>query len=110
MGLQDLVDPSQYLALYPAAFEPLKPQFDLESIQDLYHSIDFIGISSYASSTPNFTIDKLESATFQFAHEIESFGVDIPDLIFNQVCGLCAYYPVQKAITHRIGVISMRLV
>lgn len=50
---------------------------------------DFIGISSYASLTPNFTIEKLESATEQFVTEVSSFGVDIPDLIFKQV----SFYP-----------------
>ncbi|KAK9785590.1 hypothetical protein WJX73_003263 [Symbiochloris irregularis] len=82
--LVNLVDPSEYLSLYPAAFAPLKSEFDLNAIQQLYSDIDFIGISSYASNTPDFTIDKLESATYQFATEIASFGVDIPDLIFNQ--------------------------
>lgn len=79
------MDPSQYLADYPAAFAPLKGDFDLNAIQQLYSDIDFIGISSYASNTPDFSIDKLESATYQFSTEIASFGVDIPDLIFNQV-------------------------
>ena len=88
--MQDLVDPSQYLSLYPAAFAPLKSQFDLSSIQQLFSSVDFIGISAYASNSPNFTISQLESATYQFATEIESFGVDIPDLIFNQVGSACS--------------------
>lgn len=84
MLLQDLVKPSEYLDRYPAAFEPLKSQFDLSAVQELFSSVDFIGISSYASNTPGFTIEKLESATYQFSEEVKSFGVDIPDLIFNQ--------------------------
>lgn len=83
--VQDLVDPSQYLTLYPAAFAPLKPQFDLEAIQDLFNAVDFIGISSYPSLTPNFELSQIESATYQFVEEISSFGVDIVDLIFNKV-------------------------
>lgn len=85
---QNLVDPSEYLNLYPAAFAPLKSEFNLNAIQQLYSSVDFIGISSYASNTPGFSIDQLESATYQFATEIASFGVDVPDLIFNQVTSL----------------------
>ena len=79
------MDPSQYLSLYPAAFAPLKPEFDLEAIQTIFNDVDFIGISSYPSLTPNFTISQIESATYQFVTEIASFGVDIVDLIFNKV-------------------------
>lgn len=83
--LQDLVDPSQYLQLFPAAFAPKKSQFDLTSLSTLYNSVDFIGISAYPSLTPNFTLSQIESATQQFDLEIQNFGINVKDLIFNKV-------------------------
>ena len=86
LGLaQDLVDPSQYILLYPAAFAPLKSQFNMAAISELYNSTDFIGISSYPSLQPNFATEDLEAATEQFDFEVGQFGVNLTDLIFNQV-------------------------
>ena len=84
MRSQDLVDTSQYLELYPAAFAPLAGGFDMPAIQELYSSVDFIGMSSYTSLTPDFPINDIEGATYQFDKEIASFGVDLKDLIFNK--------------------------
>lgn len=83
--MQDLVDTSQYVKLFPAAFAPLKSQFNISSIQDLYSLTDFIGISSYPSLTPNFSTQQLEAATQQFDFEIAEFGVDLKDLNIHQV-------------------------
>ena len=88
---QNMVDPSQYLEQFPAAFAPLKPSFDLTSLASLYSSVDFIGISAYPSLSANFTTKDIESATQQFDTEISYFGIDLKDLIFNQV--LCARRP-----------------
>ena len=88
---QNMVDPSQYLEEFPAAFAPLKPSFDLTSLSSLYSSVDFIGISAYPSLSPNFTTKDIESATQQFDTEISYFGIDLKNLIFNQV--LCAVTP-----------------
>ena len=79
------MDPSQYLQLFPAAFAPLKSSFDLASLSSLYSSVDFIGISAYPSLSPNFTTNNIESATQQFDLEIANFGINLKDLIFNQV-------------------------
>lgn len=79
------MDPSKYLEQFPAAFAPLKRQFDLTSISTLYSSVDFIGISAYPSLSPNFTTNNIESATQQFDLEIQNFGVNLKNLIFNQV-------------------------
>jgi hypothetical protein len=86
------VDPSQYLQLFPSAFAPLKSSFDLTSLSTLYSSVDFIGISAYPSLTPNFTTNQIESATQQFDLEITQFGINLKDLIFNQVWW-CAWCP-----------------
>lgn len=83
--MQDLVDPTQYLQLFPAAFAPKKSQFDLKSISTLYSSVDFIGISAYPSLTPNFTLNQIESATQQFDLEAQNFGINLKDLLFRQV-------------------------
>ena len=83
---QDLVDPSQYLTLFPKAFAPLKSSFDLTSLSTLYNAVDFIGISAYPSLAPNFTTKDIESATQQYDLEISQFGINIKDLIFNKVC------------------------
>ena len=94
--MQDLVDTSQYLSLYPAAFaqyEATTYVFDNEAIQSLYSAVDFIGISSYTSLSPSFTINQIEGATYQYAQEITSFGVDLSDLIFNQVRRLVGFWP-----------------
>ena len=82
--LQDLVDPSRYLTEFPAAFEAVKSRFDTAAIRALYDSADFIGISNYASMSPDFKVADLESATYQFATEAAYFGVDVKDLIFNK--------------------------
>ena len=84
------MDPSQYLSLYPAAFAPLKSEFNLPAISSLFDAVDFIGISSYPSLSPSFTVNQIESATYQFATEIASFGVNITDLIFNKVLALAS--------------------
>lgn len=83
--MQDMVDPSQYLQQFPAAFAPLKSQFDLTSLSTLYNSVDFIGISAYPSLSPNFATKDIESATQQFDLEVKEFGIDLKDLIFNKV-------------------------
>eukprot|EP00884_Botryococcus_braunii_P003248 jgi/Botrbrau1/12924/Bobra.92_1s0004.1 len=82
--LQDLVDPNHYLELFPSAFQAVSNQFDIPSITALYNEVDFIGISNYASLTPNFPLKDLESATYQFAQEVKYFGVDLVDLIENK--------------------------
>ena len=86
--MQDLVDPTQYLQLFPAAFAPKKSQFDLKGISTLYSSVDFVGISAYPSLTPNFTLNQIESATQQFDLEAQNFGINLKDLLFRQV-GTC---------------------
>lgn len=83
-----MVDPSQYLQQFPAAFAPLKRSFDLTSLSTLYSSVDFIGISAYPSLSPNFTTKDIESATQQFDLEVKEFGINLKDLIFNQVLPL----------------------
>jgi len=83
-----MVDPSQYLQQFPAAFAPKKSQFDLKGLSTVYNSVDFIGISAYPSLTPNFTVNQIESATQQFDLEIQNFGINIKDLIFNKVSTL----------------------
>ena len=82
--MQDLVDPSQYLQLFPAAFAPKKSEFDLASLSTLYDSVDFIGISAYPSLKPNFTLSQIESATQQFDLEIQQFGINIKELLFSK--------------------------
>ena len=44
---------------------------------------------------PQFALHELDSATYQFATEISYFGVDLKDLIFNQV-GSGKYHSVEK--------------
>lgn len=88
-----MVDPSQYLQQFPAAFAPLKSSFDLTSLSTLYSSVDFIGISAYPSLTPNFTTNQIESATQQFDLEVKEFGINLKDLIFNKVTSLCPPLP-----------------
>ncbi len=41
--LDDLVDPSLYLARYPQAIRPRLHEFDLAGIQALYAAVDIIG-------------------------------------------------------------------
>ena len=84
-AIQDLVDPTQYLQLFPAAFAPKKSQFDLAGISTVYSTVDFIGISAYPSLTPNFTLNQIESATQQFDLEAQNFGINLKDLLFRQV-------------------------
>ncbi|KAF8073017.1 rpsQ [Scenedesmus sp. PABB004] len=63
--LMDLVDPSQYLTLLPAAMKPLMPQFNTTAIIELFDTVDLIGISSYAALKPDFKLDDLEDAIWQ---------------------------------------------
>ena len=79
------MDTYAYVQQFPAAFAPLKPQFNLTGISDLYNQTDFIGISSYPSLTPNFSTEQLEAATQQFDFEIGQFGVDLKTLNVKQV-------------------------
>lgn len=73
---------------FPAAFAPLKGEFNITGISDLYNQTDFIGISSYPSLTPNFSTEQLEAATQQFDFEIGQFGVDLKTLNVQQVTHL----------------------
>ena len=82
--LQDLVDTYKYVEQFPAAFAPLKGQFNLDAISELYNRTDFIGISSYPSLTPNFSTQQLEAATEQFDFEIGQFGVNLQQLVVDQ--------------------------
>lgn len=44
----DLVDPNAYLSLLPAAMKEVEKDFNKAAIIELYNTVDFIGISSYA--------------------------------------------------------------
>jgi hypothetical protein len=44
----DLVDPTAYLTLLPDAMKKIEKQFNKAAIIELYNTVDFIGISSYA--------------------------------------------------------------
>ena len=98
--MQNLVDTYQYVADFPAAFAPLKSEFNMTAISALYNATDFIGISSYPSLTPNFTTEQLEEATEQFDFEVGQFGVNLTELntvkVRNQ--GICVHRP--TSITH----------
>jgi hypothetical protein len=39
----DLVDPNEYLTKLPAAMEPIRHQFNITGIQELYETVDLIG-------------------------------------------------------------------
>lgn len=88
-----MIDPSEYLKEFPAAFESQRANFDTNAIARAYTAADFIGISNYASMRPDFQIKELESATFQFAMEASHFGIDVKDLIFNKVWPACLESP-----------------
>jgi hypothetical protein len=82
--LMDLVDPVQYLSQLPAAMKPLMHKFNTSAIQELYQTVDLIGISSYASILANFKGENLEDAIWQFDQELSVFGVNLKDLIHKQ--------------------------
>ena len=82
--LMDLIDPTEYLAKLPAAMKPLMKKFNTSAIQELYQTVDLIGISSYASIAANFKAENLEDAISQFDQEISVFGVNLKDLIHKQ--------------------------
>lgn len=79
------MDTAAYVQQFPAAFAPLKSQFNLSGISELYSTTDYIGISSYPSLTPGFATQQLETATEQYDFEIGQFGVDLKDLNVRQV-------------------------
>lgn len=106
MNVQDLVDTYAYVQQFPAAFAPLKPQFNLTAISELYNTTDFIGISSYPSLTPNFSTQQLEAATQQFDFEIGQFGIDLKTLNVKQVIS----FAVHRSLTYRQVVIKLKLV
>ena len=56
---QDLVDPSQYLALFPAAFQSQRSNFDFGAITALYNAIDFIGALARACSNVVFVLSSV---------------------------------------------------
>eukprot|EP01025_Chloroclados_australasicus_P033446 TRINITY_DN3411_c0_g1_i2.p2 TRINITY_DN3411_c0_g1~~TRINITY_DN3411_c0_g1_i2.p2 ORF type:complete len:362 (-),score=59.47 TRINITY_DN3411_c0_g1_i2:442-1527(-) len=81
--LMDLVDPTLYLQQFPAAIAPILHTFDLEGIQEMFGSADFIAISSYASLKPDFKTPELQSAMYQFDEELKVFNVSIRELFEN---------------------------
>lgn len=48
----DLVDPNLYITMLPEAMKKVDHEFNKAKIIELYNTIDFIGISSYAGITP----------------------------------------------------------
>jgi hypothetical protein len=46
--LMDLVDPNLYITMLPEAMKKVDHEFNKAKILELYNTIDFIGISSYA--------------------------------------------------------------
>lgn len=46
--LMDLVDPNLYLTMLPEAIKAVEHEFNKSAIIQLYNTVDFIGISSYA--------------------------------------------------------------
>eukprot|EP01025_Chloroclados_australasicus_P033448 TRINITY_DN3411_c0_g1_i4.p2 TRINITY_DN3411_c0_g1~~TRINITY_DN3411_c0_g1_i4.p2 ORF type:complete len:293 (-),score=39.74 TRINITY_DN3411_c0_g1_i4:562-1440(-) len=72
-----------YLQQFPAAIAPILHTFDLEGIQEMFGSADFIAISSYASLKPDFKTPELQSAMYQFDEELKVFNVSIRELFEN---------------------------
>eukprot|EP01025_Chloroclados_australasicus_P021362 TRINITY_DN2248_c0_g1_i2.p1 TRINITY_DN2248_c0_g1~~TRINITY_DN2248_c0_g1_i2.p1 ORF type:complete len:458 (+),score=41.31 TRINITY_DN2248_c0_g1_i2:706-2079(+) len=78
--LLDLVDPTLYLQQFPAAIAPIIDTFDLVGLQGVFQASDFVGISNYASLTPNFAEPELQNAIYQFDRELQYFNVSIRKL------------------------------
>lgn len=76
----DIIDPAEYVSRYPALWEQVKGQFDLDEIAKLYDAVDYLGMSSYPSLYPNFPTSEIENALSQFDFEFSYFGLSINDL------------------------------
>ena len=82
--MQDTGNASQYLQELPAALKNFEAKrgfpFDQQAIQGLFAAADFLGVTSYPQTNPNFTAQQLETATDQFSKEMSLFGVNVSDL------------------------------
>ncbi|KAI3632670.1 hypothetical protein MIR68_009312 [Amoeboaphelidium protococcarum] len=77
----DIVETGLYLTKFKEDFGQIAANYDNEAIAALYDRLDFFGISSYPSLTPNFETRDLEAAAYQFDEESKLFGVDTKALI-----------------------------
>jgi hypothetical protein len=77
----DIVDPAELVAKFGSLWEKVKGEFDLNEIAALYNTVDYFGMSSYPSLSPNFSVADIESAISQFDFEFQFFGLSVNDLI-----------------------------
>ena len=77
----DIINPEEFVQRYPVLWEKVKGEFDLNAISALYHELDYFGMSSYPSLSPNFATGDIESAIYQFDFEFQYFGLSVNDLI-----------------------------
>ena len=82
---QNIVSPTEYLQDYPSAFASHKSQYNMTAIGQLFNATDHIIIASNPSLTPDFSVEQLENATYQFEIELSSFGVNLTQLLTSQV-------------------------
>jgi hypothetical protein len=90
----DLVDPTAYLTLLPDAMKKIENQFNKAAIIELYNTVDFIGISSYAALKGQFLLPDLEDAIMQFDVELRQFGPNLQEVRLQlPVCQLAHAMP-----------------
>lgn len=56
-------------------------QVDSAAVRRLFNAVDFIGISAYASITPDFALSELQNSAYEFADGMSIFGMDVLELI-----------------------------
>lgn len=80
-SMLDVNEPEDYFSDFNESFPVIRKVFDLQGIQELYNSVDFIGVAPAAGLRPGFAPGDLEHAIEWFERELKLFGVDLAQLL-----------------------------
>lgn len=79
--LLSVSEPEEYLTQFPAAFAAIKHTFDMPSIQAVFQSVNFVGVSTLIGQKPGFSAADLQHAVDFFDKELSYFGVNVSQLL-----------------------------
>lgn len=79
--LLDVAEPEDYLSQFEAGFPAIKNTFNISSIQAVFKSVDFIGVSSAVGLKPGFVPADLEHAVDFFDRELSYFSINLSQLM-----------------------------
>ena len=77
--------PDDYLSNYSMYFPAHKAEYNTTAIEQLFYATDNLVIITKPSLSPGFAVADLEIATSQFETELQSFDVNLTQLLQSKV-------------------------